>query len=144
MLALKDVHEALDLTGPFGLLPNSFIGGSYVVKGLEANDIDIVVPLFDCDVSKLEAAGFEQYRFENGDPKYDEALNDPLQRLVFTFRRGNINLIVINNDYLPAYRGAVAAMVSYPDRYTERYDRVLLHIQACTLLKQLATGELLN
>jgi hypothetical protein len=144
MLTLKDVHEALYLTGPFGLLPNSFIGGSYVVKGLEAADIDIVVPLFDCDVTKLEAAGFEQYRFESEDPKYAEALNDPLNRLVFTFRRGNLNLIVINNDYLPAYRGAVAAMAADPDRYAERDDRVRLHVQACTLLKQLATGELLN
>lgn len=142
MLALKDVHEALDLTGPFGLLPNSFIGGSYVVKGLEANDIDIVVPLFDCDVSKLEAAGFEQYRFESGDPKYEEALTDPLNRLVFTFRRGNINLIVINNDYLPAYRGVVAVMAANPERYADREDRVHLHVKACTALKDIATGAI--
>lgn len=137
MLSDETVAEAQDFIADY---PASFIGGSYLVNPTGAKDIDIVVPAWEHDESAFVQSGYTKFCHED-DSKYAD---DELQRIVGTYRKGDINLLVIKPVYYPAYLGAAAAMTRQPAAYMQRDERINLHVQLCKAVKLIAQGRYID
>lgn len=114
-------QEDIDLTKlVMALHEDSFIGGSFVVHLWEANDIDIVVSTSAADHKWL---GTNLYRqdFESN-PAYDG-----IGELHSTYRKGNVNVLVVRDDFVDCYREAAQTMKTRPEQYQDRKQRVYFH-----------------
>lgn len=135
MITLKD----LELRDSYiNVTPRSFVGGSYIVNTVAANDIDIVVPLSAFNKYVAETMGFKQEWVEIEDTYRDDEFN----RLHSTYRKDNVNLLVINDLYIPAYIGAVRAMKQNPEFFCSREARIALHKELCRTVKAVMNYDL--
>lgn len=111
------------------LCPSAFLGGSYVVHGREAGDIDVVVPHKDWPALRSALSGrIAKVRKDIPTEAEDESdlLDD--DRLVTVYRRGNVDLLVVKDEFIPSYRKAVEAMQRDPESFQDRDSRVAIHI----------------
>lgn len=107
--------------------PTSFYGGSFIVKGGAASDIDIVIPQGVWPRVR-EHFGSRIEKVQRDVPVEMEAVVPDDERLVCVYRRGSVDLIVVADAYVGSYTKAIAAMRADPDRYAERPARVALHV----------------
>ena len=107
--------------------PSAFRGGSYVIKGRDAGDIDVVIPHADWPRVRDHFAGrIEKVLRER--PVELEAEIEEDERLVCVYRRGAVDLIVVSDMFVESYRFAIRDIVADPDRYAERPARVAIHV----------------
>lgn len=111
------------------LCPKAFLGGSFVVHGRGAGDIDVVVPHVEWRALRAALSG-RIMKVRRDIPTEAEDESDLLDddRLVTVYRRGNVDLLVIKDEFIPSYQKAVAAMRRDPEAYQERDARVAVHI----------------
>lgn len=102
--------------GVLTLFPGSFIGGSWIIDPKTATDIDIVVPWWAFDLGIAVANGFELNETDYVVPE-----------LAYVLRKGKINLLVVRNEYVVAYKAAVREMLLNPELYVTREQRINLH-----------------
>lgn len=116
------------------------VGGSYVVHGEAANDFDIFI-----GASAFGLLKKDQYRFtvrtfnDEGQTvvfvdSWDDRSeyyqsNNTDDALVCTFRStcGKYNLIVVNDDFVLAFKISANIMAAHPESYQEKDERVRLH-----------------
>ena len=100
---------------------DSFVGGSYLINPETANDIDVIVPEWEGNkIDVLRANGFVQMNEEYG-------TSEEIPELQSTWRKGALNVLVISNDYVVAYRAAARHMRANPVQYPTRTERIELH-----------------
>lgn len=104
--------------------PTCFIGGSFVVKGKAANDIDICVP-WSLWVSDIRDKIMDSSCDILGDPRY--AVEQVLYALREARQWHDIQFLAIRDEYMPAYRDAVEEMKASPEAFQERDARVAVH-----------------
>jgi hypothetical protein len=109
------------------ITPGSFLGGSYVVKGTEAGDIDVIVPLVSWEATRTHY-GDRIQKVLRDIPVTEEAGVPDDERLVCVYRRGAVDIIVVADDYVEAYQKATIAIKADPVRFAERPARVAIHI----------------
>lgn len=112
------------------LCPGSFLGGSYVVKGRQAHDIDVVIPNHRWPELRKALSG-RIVKVRTDIPTEQEEISDlpDDERLVTVYRRWNVDLLVIHDLYVPTYKEAVRQMTERPSDFLEREARVALHIR---------------
>lgn len=112
------------------LCPGSFLGGSYIVKGRQAHDIDVVIPNHRWPELRKALSG-RIVKVRTDIPTEQEDISDlpDDERLVTVYRRWNVDLLVIHDDYVKTYAEAVRQMTERPEDYWEREDRVALHVR---------------
>lgn len=109
-------------------IPGSFIVGSYLINPEKANDIDIAIPLSvyqsQACTEYLSAADYVMTSKE--DAEYDRS---DLSCLRMTYRSPDrkINLLIITDEYIAAYKAAVAHAKRHPDRQATRNQRVEMY-----------------
>ena len=108
--------------------PGSFLGGSYVVKGREAKDIDVIIPHAEWPRTREHFHGRIQKVLKEIPTEREDIHDLDDERLVTVYRRGAVDLIVVADAYLGSYRAATDAMRADPVRYAERPARVAIHI----------------
>lgn len=113
------------------------VGGSYVVHGEAANDFDIFI-----GASAFNLLNKDPYQFtvktawtdvvfvdswDNRSEYYQS--NNKDDALVCTFRStcGKYNLIVVNDDFVLAFKISANIMAAHPESYQEKDERVRLH-----------------
>lgn len=111
------VKEAGDLRIKF---PDAFVGGSYITNRETANDIDIIVPAWHNPDEVLIANGFILMNEEYGTSK-------EVPELVSTWRKGSLNVLVVSDYYVCAYRAATTHMRDDPASYQTRESRIAIH-----------------
>ena len=120
-----------------------YIGGSYIVKKHEANDVDVILhehKLDDSIENNLRRAGI--HRLEKGDKKYDEIDHERLMSVWAGQIDGTpVNIIVVGECYWPAYIASINEMAANPEYYQERDARVALHKEMCKQIKDMITGS---
>lgn len=113
--------------------PECFLGGSYIVNGDDAHDIDVVVPHSIWPAVRSHFAG-QIGKVQKEIPTEDEDITEE-DRLVCVYRRGNVDLLVIRDTYVGTYRAAVEAMKANPELYRTREERVRLHVRLADELR---------
>jgi hypothetical protein len=119
------------------LCPGSFLGGSYVVKGRAAHDIDVVIPNHRwAELRKALSGRIVKVRTDI--PTEAEDISDlpDDERLVTVYRRWNVDLLVIHDMYVPTYQEAVRQMTDSPDLYQDREERVALHVRLADAVRE--------
>lgn len=136
MITPKDEQTAYLICG---YVSGAFITGSFLVDKRKANDIDVVVgesafALFrrktekDCDfLSQIEVNGvnFECQESENDEDYGDR--EDEMFELVEHWRGDGVNILVIRDIFLAAYKAAAYHLESRPKEHTSREMRVATH-----------------
>lgn len=115
------------------------IGGSFVVDPNNANDIDIFVGKSAFTVF-MERRSYRIYSpefvfndieffdsFESGREYYES--NNEDDALFTTYRSvcGTYNLIVVNDDFVQAFKISLNIMTAWPEKYKTKEARVELH-----------------
>lgn len=117
----------------------AFITGSYLVNPDKANDIDVVVSetawilasgkdefarfnVVDIEGIKLEK---QESSSEDGERYADD--ENEMYELVSHWRCNGVNVLVIRDFYLPAYKAASYALVASKPYYRDREARVKIH-----------------
>ncbi len=119
----KELHWTVlnEITG-------SFIVGSYLVDPVKANDVDIVVPLssYQHNIDKLNELEFSVS--SRDDREYDRS---DISCLVMTMRSKDrkVNLLIISDEYIACYKGAVEHCRLYPEMHSTREQRVDIYEQ---------------
>lgn len=119
-------------------LPGAFVTGSYLVNKRKANDIDVVVSdtgfrLYVATHDALNLDGtfdisgvdFVPQESEEDD-HYADADND-MYELHSHLRAGSINVLIIRDFFVPAYRAASYYLENNPKAFEERDARVEIH-----------------
>jgi hypothetical protein len=119
------------------MCPGSFLGGSFVVKGRAAHDIDVVIPNAQWPALRKALSG-RIVKVRTDIPTEAEDISDlpDDERLVTVYRRWNVDLLVIHDLYLPTYEEAVRQMTDSPDLYQERDARVALHVRLADAVRE--------
>lgn len=126
MITPEDIAFAAEVVQ---FTPGSFLGGSYVVKGDEANDIDVIIPHAEWPRTRSHFSDrITKVRADIPTEQEDTADFEDDERLVTVYRRGHVDLIVVRDDYTESYSRAVTAMVTDPERFAERPARVAIHV----------------
>lgn len=122
-------------------LTGSFVTGSYLVNRYAANDIDIVVPHGWWEHSRATGVSDEKNgeaahyvagcRFvkqepESEDDHYTDA-EDGMYELVEHWRAGGLDILVIRENFIPAYKAAAYYIESNPRAFQTRDKRVEIH-----------------
>lgn len=122
------------------------IGGSYITNPDTANDIDLIISAWEFYKKEehipWEAQGWVKQCNDNG--VASELEYDTDFAIICHYRKGAINLIVINNIFYPAYVGAIRAMHNNPELYQTREKRVELHSRFRVAIDMIIHGELLG
>lgn len=139
-LSTKVNQQSIDLANVLAYKVGGQIGGSFIVDRENANDIDVFTSRTAfaryCD---KRVFGEEPYSFEQGvtfDRKqwddcdrYQESNKD--DALVCTYRSDaegfNVNLIIVNDEYVVAFQAATNAMRRTPELFKDREARIKLH-----------------
>lgn len=120
------------------------VSGSVLVTPVEANDIDIFISYSQfrlyLHTQKLYGTPYEFPYTYNGKTmtftseawasSEEYQANNKDDALVITYRsvpRGKINLIVVNDEFVPAFQWSAWEMQRNPHLYTERPARIKLH-----------------
>jgi hypothetical protein len=107
----------------------AFLGGSYVVKGAEAGDIDVVVPHGIWPVVRSQFKDrICKVRMDIPVEAEDSMDFPDEERLVTVYRRYNVDIIVVRDDYVESYHKATDIMAQNPERFQTRSARVAIHI----------------
>jgi hypothetical protein len=107
----------------------AFLGGSYVVNGTKAHDIDVVIPHGIWPVVRSFFAGRICKVRMDVPVEAEDSMDFPdEERLVTVYRRYNVDLIVVRDDYVDSYHEATKTMAANPERFQERSARVAIHI----------------
>ncbi len=112
--------------------PGSFIGGSYVVNRETANDIDIIVPYLSGSTAISTEWEHTAVEVDNE----TKELYDGAYELVNTYRKGNVNILLIDLRFYAAYWVAVETMKNRPDAFSTRDNRVELHVKLKEKIKK--------
>lgn len=120
-LTTEDVKQAEFFVKKF---PECFIGGSFVVKYLDANDIDILIP-WSLWVEKIRDLITPYSEDILGDPRYQ--VETQLYALREARQMGNLQFLAIRDKFMDAYRGAVDEMKDSPELFMERDARIAVH-----------------
>lgn len=133
-------------------LVGSFVTGSYLVDKKTANDIDVVVgdSAFLLSTDKYESIGFGEFclsgvRFEKQENEdenggdYGDAENEMFE-LVEHWRGGSINVLVIKDIFIAAYKAASYALEANPNSHTSRDQRVETHQKYKGVIRDMLTG----
>lgn len=121
------------IVGVVDAFDGAFISGSYLVDKAKANDIDVVVPLLAWRlwVSENESYGtvggvkFELQESESEDHYADE--DNEMHELHSHWRGGGINLLIVRDMFIPAYKAASYRLQASPKAYDTREKRVEVH-----------------
>lgn len=121
-----------------GFVCGAFITGSFLVDKKKANDIDVVVgesafALFrhktekDSFLSQIEINGvnFECQESDDDDEYGDR--EDEMLELIEHWRGDGVNILVIRDIFLAAYKAAAYHLESRPKEHTSREMRVATH-----------------
>lgn len=117
----------------------AFITGSFLVDPDKANDIDVVVSETawilatgkddDRRFSMVKVAGLvlekQESSSEDGERYADE--EDEMYELVNHWRCEGVNVLVVRDFYLPAYKAASYALLASKPYYRDREARVKIH-----------------
>lgn len=126
------------------MVPGSFLGGSYVVKGADAGDIDVIIPHKEWPQARAALHGrIEKVRKELPTEEEDAGRELDDDRLVTVYRRGSVDLIVVADAFIESYRKAISTMVADKPRFAERPARVAVHIYYADEVR-IETGRLLE
>ncbi|QOE32086.1 hypothetical protein CPT_Palo_027 [Rhizobium phage Palo] len=100
----------------------SFIVGSYLVTP-EYKDIDIVIPYSAYMTEACTSALGEYHCTSKDDPEYDRS---DLSCLHMTFRSpdNKVNILIVNDEYIAAYKAAVNHAKRCPEEQATREQRV--------------------
>lgn len=149
---MKNVDEASALSeSVVSELRGAFVTGSFLVNPEKAGDVDVVVGEsawafhlslneFEPYFSQVEVAGLN---FElQGDEDYEDA-DTEMYELVSHWRYEDINIIVIKDIYLAAYKAAANALASNPNSHADRKSRVATHQRFKAVIRKmlLASAE---
>lgn len=140
-----------------GALHGAFITGSFLVDRRKAKDIDIVVsqlawklhiastPTFkNIGRNQQYVSGvlFTRQENESEDDDYCDSENE-MYELVEHYRAGDLNILVIRDVFIPAYRAAASYLEHNPWAYETREARVEIHQKMKAKIRDmLAEGEL--
>lgn len=121
------------LSGVVASFDGAFVTGSYLVNPDKANDIDVVVPLL---AWKLWISETDRYWNVSGvkftlqesdeDDNYADAENE-MYELAEHWRGGGINLLIVRDTFVPAYKAAAVRLSTNPKAYDTREKRVEVH-----------------
>lgn len=106
--------------------PDTFRGGSYIVHGRDAGDIDVVIPHRLWPEIRAALAG-QVMKVQKEFPTEEEDITEE-DRLVCVYRRGNVDLLVIRDAYVESYANAVRDMRDRPEDFLTREARVRVHV----------------
>lgn len=139
MITADDVRAA---DGVESVVSGAFITGSYLVDRKAANDIDVVVGesawcLYKAThqkdhlllSGKIDVAGtiFERQENEDDDGgRYGDSENEMFE-LVEHWRGGGVNILVIRDIFIAAYKAASYSLEANPKKHTTREERVKTH-----------------
>lgn len=122
-------------------LHGAFITGSYLVNRETANDIDIVVPhggwlharavgvgdtYHEQEALYVAGARFVKQEPEGESDNYTSS-EDGMYELVEHWRNGGLNILVIRENFIPAYKAAAYYIESNPRAFQTREQRVEIH-----------------
>lgn len=134
--AFKEMKQA-EIFWPF------HVSGSYEVDPDAAQDIDLFVPHGEWSMYKdvyKEELKLEAYRPEQGDPKYDAAVDSgeivELYRGIYS-----INVIVVQDYFWPAYLCAMRKLRNDPEMYKDRMERHNLFIAEKNIIRLMMGQE---
>lgn len=131
MIAPEDIALAYDIAAETG----GFVTGSYLVSPDEAQDIDVLVP--------ARASHTLVLKFGEALGKVQSTVPDEYvgcHELVATYRKGTVNVLVVNDDYVPAYKAARRHMRMAPLAYQDRGKRVALHASYKAVIRDMVEG----
>lgn len=137
-----DYQLALEL---IARVPDSFIGGSYIIDPDNANDIDIVVP--QRSHSYLSTDNCLKYGLHSYSPTGEEYEQDVVLEYIIQLYRGNggINVIVVADHYYVAYLAGKLEYERNPDKYRGNKElRSGIHKQMKQTISDMLTGEYFN
>lgn len=139
MITDDDVRAA---DGVESVVSGAFITGSYLVDRKTANDIDVVVgesawrlykaihpkdPLLLSGKIDVTGTIFERQKNEDSDGgRYGNSENEMFE-LVEHWRGGGVNVLVIRDIFIAAYKAASYALEANPKKHATREERVETH-----------------
>lgn len=141
-------HDREHLPAVLDELEGAFVTGSYLVDKGKANDIDIVVSKTAWKLHYVEHYGSDpdEYRDvagiifkkqeEEDSSEYADEENE-MYELCAHYRGGGLNILVIRDLYLPAYKAAAYALEASPKYYGDRESRVKIHQHFKGLIRKL-------
>lgn len=119
---LHTFHPLYEAAIPPLHIPGAFLVGSYLVNPETANDIDIVIPW---SVQQVDTSGvLSSYNVTSrDDPEYDRS---DVSCLIHTMRSPcrKINILIVADEYIAAYKAAVAHCLRHPEEHSTRPRRV--------------------
>lgn len=123
------------------------IGGSFVVDPDNANDIDIFVgaSAFNLFAERRGYRGYCDHFVHNG-IEFDDSFssgreyyesNNEDDALVTTLRStcGTYNVIVVQDDFVLAFKMALMRMTAAPEKFKTKAERVSLHHQLRAIIR---------
>lgn len=124
-------------------IPGSFIVGSYLINQETANDIDIVIPYstyltYNAYCKDSVINGFTIT--SRDDAEYDRS---DINCLIMTMRSPDrkTNLLIVADEYVAAYKGAVNNAALYPEAHDTRANRVDIYDSFERRVKVILSGE---
>lgn len=120
-------QEAIDLADELVRRFGVTIGGSYLVHGRYAQDLDVFctnTEFFDF----IEPYLFqERIDFGVNDVAAKKYSDDAGYALHGVYNAGQVQIIVVKDEYVPAYKQAARIMATDPKTFQDKPDRVALH-----------------
>lgn len=117
-------------------LTPAFIGGSYLTNPDTANDIDVVISETDYWKYESHFLGFRHYDKLDGE-QYRE-----VHEIAWVAYARNVNLLVVKDLFLPAYKQAAFEMQMQTQHYQTREQRIKLHQQLKNVIRSQNDMEL--
>jgi len=136
--------EQINAATMIAIVMGGTVSGSVLVTPLNANDIDIFISyskfrLF-MHTLNLDGTPYEfDYTYHGNKLKFtshdwasseEYQMNNRDDALVITYRsvpNGLVNIIVVNDEFVPAFKWSAKEMMNNPHLYTNREDRINLH-----------------
>lgn len=141
-------HDRGRLPEVLDKLEGAFVTGSYLVDKDKANDIDVVVSFtawklhyaqtfqpYDGEYRDVAGVIFKRQDGEDAQEYADE--ENEMYELCAHYRGGGLNILVIRDLYLPAYKAAAYALEASPKYYGDREARVKIHQHFKGLIRKL-------
>lgn len=124
-----DVHDEMEANRLAEFIDGAFIGGSWLTNPETAGDIDVVCSRDAFDLAVAADVNLSGYVKESTEQsaRYNTDDDDNDYELVANWRCGNVNLIVVNPKFYPAYLAAAEHMRNHPNAFQTRELRVQLH-----------------
>lgn len=136
-VTIEDVNKALTITTMCG----AFIGGSFIVNSEEANDIDVVIGSSEYGSIKKTYTFLEDFEPSLVEQEVSTEY-DHIYELIATYKYKGVNLLVVRDEFIAAYKGAVVEMMNNPDEYQTREARIELHQRYKQVIRDMLKGEL--